>query len=87
MPIFVVTAVREPMKVEEGIKKLGVPHLSVAAGAWLVAFDGTSRELADKTGVRDGLNGTGLVTSVGSYSGRAAPEVWEWLKVHWPKNG
>lgn len=61
--------------------------LAVKDDTWLATFDGTAREFAEKIGIRPGETGSGLVLSIGSFSGRAAPEIWEWLKVNWPADG
>lgn len=54
----------------------------LAPDKWMVFFDGTARELAEKSGVRGGEEpiGTGLVLPVTTYSGRAPGDLWEWLR-------
>lgn len=51
------------------------------AGAWLISYDGTAKELSDALGITDGSPGTGVIVSVGSYYGRAPTDIWEWMKV------
>lgn len=50
---------------------------------WMVVFEGTTQELAEKAGIRGGEEriGTGLALSVTTYSGRANTGLWEWLKA------
>jgi hypothetical protein len=56
----------------------------IKESVWLVSYDGTSQQLAEKLGIRDGASGTGIVTPICNYSGRASGDLWEWLKVNWP---
>lgn len=65
------------------ISQTGLPNLSVTDNTWLVADSGTAKQLGDKIGLSDGLTGTGVITEVGSYWGRADPAVWSWIKQHW----
>lgn len=45
-----------------------------------VAFDGTSRDLVEKAGIRsDPSIGSGIAFPITTYSGRADPALWEWL--------
>ena len=49
---------------------------------WFVSFDGISRDLAEKLGIRgEPKIGSGIVIPVTSYSGRANPALWEWLSL------
>ena len=86
MQLFVVVASSNPEKIATVIRAIGVTHLEFKKDCWLVAYEGTTRDLAIKLGIRPGTTGSGLVCSISTYSGRASPEVWEWLKVHWPQN-
>lgn len=54
----------------------------LADDKWFVVFDGISRELAERIGIRTRPHiGTGVVMPVDSYSGRAPTQLWEWLKL------
>lgn len=54
----------------------------LASDKWLVTFDGISKDLAEKLGIRsDPAVGTGLVFPIQGYSGRAGADVWEWLSL------
>jgi hypothetical protein len=45
-----------------------------------VVSDGTSRDIAEKLGIRgEPVVSSGVVFPVSSYSGRADPALWEWL--------
>jgi hypothetical protein len=82
--VFFVTALTEALKVRARLKAL-VPddddRFELASDKWMVIFDGTARELAEKAGIRGGEErlGNGLALAVTTYSGRAPSGLWEWL--------
>jgi hypothetical protein len=87
--IFVVVSISEPPAVERALETAAPDggYYKIKDGVWFVQFDGTSQDLAEKLGVRTPpTNGTGVVTPIGNYSGRGPTDMWEWLKVHWPKD-
>ncbi len=81
MSIFVIFRVGQPEKLGAAIR-LHFPndHLELENEVWLVASPGTARELSDKLEITDGKNGTAIVFSMGSYFGRAATNIWDWIK-------
>jgi hypothetical protein len=50
---------------------------------WLVSASRTAQEISDDLGLTDGSNGAGIVLEVASYFGRANPNIWTWIKLHW----
>lgn len=62
-------------------------HWRLNDGAWLVAGGGTARDISKTLGLTDQADGAaainGVVTEVGSYFGRANPEIWSWIKANW----
>lgn len=54
---------------------------------WLISYRGTSVELSNFLGITGFPEGGSpsltsvLITSIGSYYGRAGSDMWEWLKV------
>ena len=49
---------------------------------WLIAAEGTAREVSDKlgiTGVEPPLIGSSVVFGISGYFGRASSEMWEWI--------
>lgn len=84
--IFFVTSLKtgKASALAERLKSL-IPddddRYELASDKWMVFYDGTARDLAEKSGVRGGEEaiGTGLVLPVTTYSGRAPGELWEWL--------
>lgn len=88
MQIFAVIAIKGPKTIETALESVAPDDFyALKDDVWLVAFEGTTQQLAEKLGIRDGKNGTGLVAPIGNYSGRASTDLWEWLKVHWPSEG
>ena len=85
MQIFMVISTGTANQVEKHLDET-VPgkFYSVKEGVWLAAFDGTTQQLSEKLGIRDGVSGAGLVTPISNYSGRASADLWEWLKINWP---
>ena len=53
-------------------------------GAWFVVFEGSTHLLAEKLGVRGGETEPALVLPFTNYSGRASPDIWDWLGRHLP---
>jgi hypothetical protein len=75
-------------KIQQRIISLELTYQVVKDDAWFVAYAGTAREAAEALGMRQNdVLGNGLVVSINNYSGRASPDVWEWLKLNWPVNG
>jgi hypothetical protein len=86
MRAFVVIATRDSPKVQTALREKGYQYYTVNSDVWLVAFDGTTRQLAEELGVRSGQTGPGLVCAISGYSGRLPKEAWEWLALHEAKN-
>jgi hypothetical protein len=89
MPIFVVIATKEARQVGERIRAVqsdpegGITSCyELKPDTWFVAYDGTTRQLAEALGVRSGETGSGVVVSVENYSGRAGSDLWEWLRIN-----
>lgn len=49
------------------------------SNGWLVAYDGTSRQLSDALGISDGNFGSALVLNFSGHWGRAPSDLWEWI--------
>lgn len=91
MPIYLLTplANNAPQAAELVQKKVAEAnrHPLPDSRGWLIVFKGTNVELCNHLGITGLPEGTPpalssiLVTSVGSYYGRAASTLWEWLKT------
>lgn len=53
-------------------------------GEWLVAYEGTSKQLSDDLGISEKESGwpASLVLNFSGYWGRAGKDVWEWISVN-----
>lgn len=57
--------------------------------AWLVAGDGSAKDVSDKVGItgQDSPNGSAIVVEMASYYGRGNPAIWSWVKNNWEATG
>jgi hypothetical protein len=59
-------------------------HVVIDGGhGWLIAGRLTAKEVSDLLGITDGTSGRALIFEVASYFGRANPNMWRWIKLHW----
>ncbi|GAB1393340.1 hypothetical protein MASR1M60_15030 [Rhodocyclaceae bacterium] len=63
-------------------KKFGNLAYSLPGGEWIVAFNGTSKQLSDDLGISEGGFGSVLVLNFSGYWGRASKDLWEWLDLN-----
>lgn len=62
--------------------KFPTDHYQVTSNVWLVAGNGTAKEISDRLGIGDEPPKVeAVVTSIDGYFGRAPVTVWDWLKV------
>jgi len=54
---------------------------NLTVDTWLVVAPGTAKDISDKIGISEGQTGSGMVTNVGGYWGRASADLWEWMKA------
>ena len=83
--VYFLTAHSQAQKVRERVQAIFPENerFELRGDQWMVVFDGTTQELAEKAGIRGGddQNGTGLALPVTTYSGRASTSLWDWLKA------
>lgn len=84
--LYFVTALSNAARLKEKlyatIPNPGEMVFEVAPDKWFVSYDGISSQLAELLEIRTTPHiATGLVLPVQSYSGRAVPQLWEWLKL------
>lgn len=84
MPIFIIVSTRNinSPKFVAAIKREKLKHYELKNDTWLISYKGTTRELADVLGIRDGDTGPGIVCLIEGYSGRLPRDAWEWLKIY-----
>ena len=83
MPVYFITPTKTPEAVLERLKQfVSDDDLYVLADdKWFASFDGTSAQLSEKIGFKDGSTGTGVILRVTSYNGRAPGDLWEWITL------
>lgn len=86
MPVFVVVATRDHQQAEAQVARSfkDEERFALKDGVWLVDYAGTSRQLADKLGMRAPSSEgeethVGVVFAITNYFGLALPDTWEWL--------
>jgi len=83
--VFFVTAHSSTSEVRKRINKIidKDDRYELKPDEWMVEFDGSAQELAEKAGIRGGKDriGPGLVLPVTAYSGRASTDLWDWLSA------
>ena len=83
MPTFIVIATRGQETISARIQsEVKDEHYTVKPDTWFVSFDGTTQELSEKLGIKDGATGTGIVLPVFNFAGRGKSDMWEWLELH-----
>lgn len=88
MPVFVVVATRVPREVKAAIDALNAPSYEIKDDTWLVDYEGTTRELAERIGIRPiDSPSSGVVFPITNFSGKHRSDLWEWLKLHVPRDG
>ncbi|MDR6984514.1 hypothetical protein J2X32_003158 [Rheinheimera pacifica] len=86
MATFVLIPTSTTEEFPEFVKnKFGNLALPLPNGDWLVSYIGTSKQLADETGISDGKFGSVLVLNFDGYWGRSTKDVWEWIAEHGSK--
>jgi hypothetical protein len=87
MTIFAIinqTVPRTPKLAEAIAQKFGDKIYKIDGDmGWLVAANQTAQQISDGIGITDGSNGAAIVFEVGSYFGRANPNIWTWIKLNW----
>lgn len=83
MSVFLITPIKNSAAIGKTVaERFGRDAYQIPeTGSWLVAYDGTARELSEDVGIMKGGNVTGVVTSVASYYGLAPTDLWEWMKT------
>jgi hypothetical protein len=82
MALFAVLALKNTNEAIDHAVEEMYPNSSykIESGKWIVnANVSTAKELAIKLGLRD--TASHLTLSIRGYSGRAQPDLWEWLAV------
>ena len=68
-------------EIDQTLPQFGNKALRLPTGQWLVAYDGTSRQLSDEVGISES-SGSALVLNFSAYWGRAGKDIWEWIAAN-----
>ena len=83
MPLFAVIALKNSASaIDEAMRTLvpGEGSYQIEPGKWVVNEDvSTAKELAVKLGIRE--RESHLILPIRGYTGRAQPDLWEWLSA------
>jgi hypothetical protein len=76
----------QPALAEEIKRVYPTEHLAISDTQWLISSAGSIGEVAAKLGVYDPSEptkavGNAVLVTVSSYTGRASPNIWNWLKT------
>lgn len=83
MGIFIIFRVTNPTLMSAAIKdKYPNDHLDISHNEWLISSKETAKEISDKLGVSTGTeNNNAIVFGMSGYFGRAATDIWDWIKA------
>ena len=83
MAVFAVIPTMQPTTALDTRINIKIPKadaLKLPLGEWLIAYNGTSKDLSDVLGISEGETIGGVVISISSYYGRATTDVWEFIQ-------
>ncbi|MRD46484.1 hypothetical protein GHT07_04300 [Caenimonas koreensis DSM 17982] len=84
MALFVIIpTVSDTSALDKAMTRYEKKAYQLPRGEWLVAYEGTSRQLSDELQVTDNQLGVPcVILGFGSYFGRAGKDIWEWISVN-----
>jgi hypothetical protein len=85
MALFVlISTAEERAPLDKAVpERFGNKAYRLPRGEWLVAFDGTSKQLSDELQITDGTLGVPtMVLNFTGYYGRVSKNIWEWVAVN-----
>ena len=88
MAIFVVFRVQDPVRMRAAIVAVFPnDNFDLGNNEWLISAQGTAKALSDRLGITNEppgsqtVAGNAIVFSMENYFGRAANDIWEWIKT------
>ncbi len=81
MSVFAVIQTRFDRRLEENIANH--THLKIRDGVWLIAAEGTAKDVSDLLGVTEGQAGSAIILKPAAYHGRTSTDTWDWMRAHW----
>lgn len=83
MTIFAIFRVQDPERMRARLADVYPhDHFDLGNNEFLIAAKGTAKEISDAIGVtgETATAGNAIVLTIESYYGRAASNIWEWIK-------
>lgn len=89
MAIFVIFRVADPIRMGLAVQReFPNDHLKVKPDEWLVSAIGTAKDVSDRLQVTpENVSGAAMIFSMANYYGRAATEIWDWIKTKAEQTG
>lgn len=87
MGVFVVIPLKPNKELEKKLEAFDNKALRLPSGEWLVAFDGTSKQLCDSVGISVVGASPTLVVAMNAFWGLADPSIWEFVALHGERHG
>lgn len=88
MAVFVIFRVQDPERMRNAVQQAFPENFfDLGNNEWLVSAKGTAKEISDRLGITNEPPGTqsragnAIVFSMDNYYGRAATNIWEWVKT------
>lgn len=82
MTVFAVFKVNQPQVLGPVIaREFPDDHLKLQEGEWLISARATPEELSARLGIKNGTSGSAIIFSMRGYHGRAATNIWDWIKT------
>ena len=83
MPVFLIVSAQDKNPELETKIKTSFPddHYVLADNQWLIEAEETTKDLAEKIGIRDGGFGSAVAFRIEGYSGYNATSLWAWLEL------
>lgn len=84
MAVFAIIGTGNPTAIKAAIvAQYGLNHYEFSPNAWFVTDGGSTKVVADKLGISEGVNGVqGVVLKFSAYAGRSAATAWTWLQAY-----
>lgn len=87
MGVFVVIPLQESPPLLKKLEEYQRKSMALQTGEWLVAFDGTSKQLCDDLGISASDGPSAIVVAMTAFWGRADPSVWEFVSLYGGHHG
>lgn len=88
MSLFAILLPAENPKLIAAIKEKFPDHYEITSTQWMIFAKGTAQQISDKLGVsiKENPIGSAVILVIAGYWGRAATDLWEWMKVKMEKD-